>query len=221
MPFKLTSLAAASAFIALAAGSAQAGGFTAEQAAAGETAFQANCAQCHGKQLEGPDAPALVGPDVMQNWATAQGLFDFIHVAMPPTAPGQLGDETYINIIAYIMKFNGAQPGDKPLTTDPEVLASVSLPAETAAGASSMASAQLDAGGAPAAPAANAPAANAPAAAEAAPQVPQAYTWGKQLPGSPAPADQKAADAAPAAPTVPQAYTWGKQLPTVQGAATK
>ena len=44
-------------------------------------------AQGHARQLEGPDAPALVGQDVMQNWATAGGLFDYIHVAMPPSIP--------------------------------------------------------------------------------------------------------------------------------------
>lgn len=213
MYLKLMSLVGAGAFVALAAGSAHAGGFTAEQAAAGETAFNSNCAQCHGRQLEGPDAPGLAGQDVMQNWATAGGLFDFIHVAMPPTAPGQLGDETYLNIIAYIMKFNGAQPGDKPLTTDPDLLASISLPAETAAGAASIAAAQADAGGAPAA------AAEAPAADVAAP-VPQAFTWGKQLPGGPAPEEQKGASATPAAaPAIPQAFTWGKDLPTVEGAS--
>jgi len=212
VPLKLSLLAAGTAVAVLAASAAQAGGFTADQATAGETAFNSNCAQCHGRQLEGPDAPALAGQDVMQNWATAGGLFDFIHVAMPPSAPGQLGDETYLNIIAYIMKFNGAEPGDQPLTTDPALLASISLPAETAAGAASMAAAQLDAGGAAAA---------APAA-QPAPTVPQAYTWGKQLPGGPAPGDQAAAAATPAAPTVPQAYTWGKTLPTVEAApATK
>ncbi|MDC9823335.1 cytochrome c [Devosia sp. ZB163] len=206
MPLKSISLAFATAFVALAGSSAQAGGFTAEQAAAGETAYNANCAQCHGRQLEGTEAPALVGPDVMQNWDTAAGLFDFIRVAMPPSAPGQLGDETYLNIVAYIMKFNGAEPGDKPLTNDPALLASISLPAETAAGASSAAAA--------------APAEATPEAAEAAPAVPQAFTWGKQLPGGPAPGAQGAA-ATPAAPTVPQAFTWGKQLPTVQPATTK
>lgn len=213
MYLKLISLVGATAFAALVAGAAQAGGFTAEQAAAGETAFNSNCAQCHGRQLEGPDAPALAGPDVMENWATAGGLFDFIHVAMPPTAPGQLGDETYLNIIAYIMKFNGAAPGDTPLTTDANLLASISLPAETAAGAASMAAAQADAGGAPAAPAADAP------AADVAAPVPQAFTWGKQLPGGPAPAEQKGASATPAAPAIPQAFTWGKQLPAVDGAS--
>ena len=82
-------------------------------------------------------------------------------------------------------------------------LAAISLPEETKAGATA------------AAPATEA----APAAttAEAAPAVPQAFTWGKQLPGGPAPG----AAAAPAAttPAVPQAYTWGKTLPTVAAPA--
>ena len=213
MPLKPLSLAAVTVLATMAVAPAQAGGFTADQASAGETAFQTNCAQCHGRQLEGPDAPALVGQDVMQNWATAGGLFDFIHVAMPPSAPGQLGDETYLNIIAYIMKFNGAEPGDTPLTTDPAALAAVSLPAETAAGAASMAAAQADAGGAPATPAADA------AATTEAPAVPQAFTWGKQLPGGPSPDEQSGAAPAATTPSVPQAFTWGKQLPTVAGAA--
>jgi len=176
-----------------------AAGFTDEQAAAGQTAYNSNCAQCHGRQLEGPDAPGLSGSDVMQNWDTAGGIYDFISVAMPPSAPGQLGEETYLNIVAYIMQFNGASAGDAPLTTD--TMASVSLAAETAAGAASMAAAALDAGGA------------AATATPAATDVPQAFTWGKQLPGGLAP-DQMA-PAAAAAPGVPQAFTWGKTLPSV------
>lgn len=190
-------------------GAAQAGGFTAEQAEAGEQAYNTNCARCHGSQLEGVEAPGLAGHDVMQNWDTAGGLYDFISVAMPPSAPGQLGSETYVNIVAYIMKFNGAQPGDTPLTDDPDQLYSVSLAEETAAGAASQASAALDAGGAPAAAGAG-PEAEQPAATD----VPQAYTWGKELPGAtPAPAQSTPA-ATPAEPSVPQAYTWGKDLPT-------
>lgn len=207
MPLKITPLAVVAAIAgAVAAGPAFAAGFTAEQAAAGETAYNSNCAQCHGKQLEGPDAPGLAGPDVMQNWATAGGLFDFIHVAMPPSAPGQLGDETYLNIIAYIMKFNGAEPGDEPLTADADKLAAISLPAETAAGA---------AAATPATPAAPA---DTTAAAAAAPAVPQAFTWGKQLPGGPAPG-AATAPAAATTPAIPQAFTWGKTLPTVAAPA--
>lgn len=179
---------------------AYAGSFTAEQAEAGQRAYNSNCAQCHGRQLEGPDAPGLAGQDVMGNWDTAGGLYDFISVAMPPSAPGLLGEETYVNIVAYIMEFNGAVPGDTPLTTDRDYV--VSLVAETSAGAASQAAAAMDAGGAAA------PDAAAPAAEQTA--VPQAYTWGTQLPGG---AAQPAAPAA-TTPSVPQAYTWGQDLPT-------
>lgn len=206
MPFKLKRIAAPLAIAtlvcgALSSGSAMAGNFTAEQATAGKTAYDSNCSQCHGRNLEGNEAPGLAGPDVMQNWDTAGGLYDFISVAMPPSAPGQLGEETYVNIIAYIMQFNGASPDDTALTSDRDY--AVSLPGETAAGAASIAAAALDAGGGAAA-----------APTEAAIAVPQAFTWGKQLPGGPAPAEQAAAPA-PAASTVPQAFTWGQKLPTV------
>jgi len=215
VPFTFKRITAPIAFLTLVSGvlstgSAMAGNFTAEQAAAGQTAYNSNCAQCHGRQLEGPEAPGLAGADVMQNWDTAGGLFDFISVAMPPSAPGQLGEETYVNIIAYIMQFNGATPDDTALTSDRDY--AVSLSAETAAGAASIAAAALDAGGA-AAPAADAAATAAPA--EAVVEVPQAYTWGKQLPGSAAPTEAAATPAAPAEPTIPQAFTWGKTLPTV------
>jgi len=175
---------------ALQVSSASAQGFTAEQATAGKGLYESNCAQCHGFQLEGPDAPALSGIDVMANWATAGGLYDFISVAMPPSAPGQLGDDAYVNIIAYIMSFNGAEPGDEPLTAEPDVLSAVELPRVSAADQASMAAAALDAGG---------------GAAGGDTAVPQAFTWGKQLPGGPAPAE--------AAPSVPQAFTWGQDLP--------
>ena len=145
--------------------SANAAGFTAEQAAAGETAYQSNCSQCHGVKLEGPEAPGLFGQDVMGNWDTAGGLFDFISVAMPPAAPGQLGDETYLNIVAYVMTQNGAKAGTEALTKD--TMAAVSLVAETKEGAAALEAAT---------------AAEAGADAEVKIEVPQAYTWGKELP---------------------------------------
>ena len=186
-------------------GAAYAAGFTAEQATAGKTAYDSNCAPCHGLKLVGPEAPGLVGMDVMQNWDSAAGLYDFISVAMPPSAPGMLGEDTYLNIVSYIMSFNGAQPGDTPMTADPDLLAAISLPAETSAGAAATAAAT--------------PAATAATDAAAAgglnptPPVNQAFTFGKELPGGAAPA--AAAPAAPAASGVPQAFTFGKQLPTV------
>lgn len=169
---------------------ASAAGFTEEQAIAGKKAYDSNCAQCHGFKLEGPDAPGLVGKDIMANWDTAGGLYDFISVAMPPVAPGKLGEEAYLNIVSYIMSYNGAQPGDEPMVYDEDKLAAISLVDETAAG-----------------PAGDAIADAAPSGDT---NVPQAFTWGTQLPGGPEPV----AKTAPAGSSVPQAFTWGKELPT-------
>jgi mono/diheme cytochrome c family protein len=194
VPMGYKRVASAAAMMLLLAGSANAAGFTAEQAAAGKIAYDGNCGRCHGMNLEGVEAPGLAGPDVMQNWDTAEGLYDFISVAMPPAAPGQLGEDTYVNIVSYIMSFNGAQPGDKAMTSDPTLLASISLPAETAAGA-------------PVAP----PNVETDVTPSASTAVPQAFTYGKPLPGGTAPS----AGAAAAAPKgVPQAFTFGKTLPS-------
>lgn len=167
---------------------AQAQVFTEAQADAGQKEYDGQCAMCHGAELLGPDAPALKGLEVMHNFDTAAGMYGYISAAMPPQAPGLLGEETYVNIMAYILKVNGAQPGDTALTAAPDVLNGIKL-AEVTSTAS-------------AAPAADA----AATSTEAAPAVPQAYTWGKTLPSIlPEPAE---------AAGVPQAFTWGKTLPT-------
>lgn len=169
---------------------AQAQVFTQAQADQGEKDYGGQCAMCHGAELLGPNAPALVGLEVMHNFSTAAGLFDYIAVAMPPQAPGLLDEEVYVNILAYILEANGAQAGDTPLTAEAATLASIDLAAVTSVAA---------------------PAAETPSAEDATPAttVPQAYTWGQQLPSIlPAP------EAAPAAPGVPQAITWGRTLPT-------
>jgi mono/diheme cytochrome c family protein len=162
--------------------------FTEAQAAAGQKDYDGQCAMCHGVELLGPDAPALIGKEVMHNFDTAAGFYDYISVAMPPQAPGLLEQETYVNILAYILKANGAQPGDKALDADPANLASIKLAAITEVAAPAGEAAEADA---------------APATV-----VPQAYTWGKELPSIlPAPAPT-----GPAA--VPQAFTFGKTLPS-------
>lgn len=167
---------------------AQEGVYTADQAAMGKQQYNANCAACHGSNLEGIDAPALSGLDFLGNWATAANIHGYFSVAMPPTAPGQLGDEAYVNILAYIMSFNGIPAGETELTSDPDELASINLVALAQQPAS----------------AAEAPTEEAPSA-----DVPQAFTFGKPLPGY----DPPAATASSSAPSVPQAFTFGKDLP--------
>ncbi len=111
---------AASALLLSAAGQQPpvAGTFSAEQAAAGQTAFQKDCAFCHGADLAGgPSAPPLTGRAFREGWSPrpTRNLIEAIRT-MPPTSPGVLGDEAHISIAAYILSANGIAPGLEPLT---------------------------------------------------------------------------------------------------------
>jgi len=93
-----------------------AGPFTADQAAAGRTAFQANCAGCHGADLMG--IPPLAGPSFVGSWGTrtTRDLFGLVQNTMPTDRPGALPADTYVNIVAFILQSNGRTPGSQPLT---------------------------------------------------------------------------------------------------------
>src|ERR1035438_6986076 len=97
------------------------------QADAGRTAYQANCASCHGADLGGRnDAAQLAGSLFMGSFGgrTTSDLVGFMRGAMPPGNPGALGDNTYLNIAAFILDSNGARPGTQELT----VATSVGIP---------------------------------------------------------------------------------------------
>src|SRR5271168_2043458 len=101
-----------------------AGIYTAAQATAGRAAFQANCASCHGADLTGLNsASALAGGLFMSSWGdrTPKDLIAFLEGAMPPGNPGSLGEQAYINVAAFILDFNGARPGNQPLTAASKV----------------------------------------------------------------------------------------------------
>ena len=90
------------------------GPYTAAQADAGRTAYQANCAGCHGPDLGGRnDAAQLAGSLFMGSWGgrTTSDLLGFMQGSMPPGNPGGLGEATYLNIAAFILDSNGARPG--------------------------------------------------------------------------------------------------------------
>src|SRR5688572_11562691 len=80
----------------------------AQQAETGRTLYQANCAACHGEQLQGTIAGALAGPAFLGKWgagsATAADLYKYIHEQMPPGNGGSLSDAEYTAILAFIMR---------------------------------------------------------------------------------------------------------------------
>lgn len=173
---------------------AAAAAFTGEQAEAGKTAYEAQCASCHGFRAEGGEAPALSGVDVMGNFATGAGLYTFFSQSMPPQAPGLLSEETYLDILARLLVLNGAEADGRALTADHDALEAVSLAGlgvNTAAALAAAADADAPGMGV---------------------NVPQAFTWGQPLPMVDGGTTEIAPSVAVAA-DVPQAFTFGKPLP--------
>ena len=119
--FWLTTAAVACAcgVVALAQQPAPAPVFTAQQAAAGRTAYETNCASCHQVDLGGSnEAPQLAGASFIGQWGerSVSDLAAYITKAMPPDNPGGAGQPANTNIVAYILQANGAVPGTQPLT---------------------------------------------------------------------------------------------------------
>jgi alcohol dehydrogenase (cytochrome c) len=109
------------------------GPFTAEQSSAGKAAYEANCAACHGSDLMG--APPLAGEGFIGGWRTrnTRDLYELTRTTMPADNPNGLSETTYVNIVAYILQFNGIAAGTTPLTPTTEVTIGSPAPAAVAA----------------------------------------------------------------------------------------
>lgn len=101
------------------------GAFTAAQAARGGTAYQTACASCHGASLQGiGEASPLTGPGFMAGWRDRpiQALVDYVQTRMPPLAPGSLGAQGNVDVVAYLLQANGAQTGSETLTATANIV---------------------------------------------------------------------------------------------------
>ena len=96
------------------------GVFTAAQAERGRAAYALHCSSCHQNDLQGGAGPALQGLQFIDNWRedSLQSLFTFIQTRMPLRARGTLGEETYLDILTYILSMNSFPAGSKELTHD-------------------------------------------------------------------------------------------------------
>jgi mono/diheme cytochrome c family protein len=105
--------------------------FTAAQADRGYADYAHNCLDCHGSNLDNGEfgGPPLKGASFLRHWDAANvgALFGFMKAKMPPDRPGQLNDETYADIIAYILGENGYRPGDKELPAEMNAQQAMSL----------------------------------------------------------------------------------------------
>ncbi len=92
--------------------------FTELQATHGQAAYMESCAACHGPHLDdGQFAPPVKGAPFKAHWhdQSPEALRSLIVKRMPPASPGSLGNRTYIDIEAYLLRENGDQPGTTEL----------------------------------------------------------------------------------------------------------
>jgi len=102
----------------------------AEQVTLGQTLYGEKCAGCHGSSGQGtPKAPKVVGlkegalpldpPATAQyrktQFKTVMDIAAFVVKAMPPNEAGTLTEEQYFAILAFDLKANGIDLGDKKL----------------------------------------------------------------------------------------------------------
>ena len=90
-----------------------------DQAALGADKFAANCAACHGVNLEGTTlGPLLSGRPFLQRWGdrTPSLLFNNIKANMPPGGNEGISDADYLSITAHILDTNGVDAITAALT---------------------------------------------------------------------------------------------------------
>jgi mono/diheme cytochrome c family protein len=96
------------------------GVYTDAQAARGAAVYDTACAGCHRADLSGNTGPALREQRFAKEFAgkDLKALFAKTATTMPRGAPGSLGDNVYLDIVAHMLKENGFPPGSRELTAD-------------------------------------------------------------------------------------------------------
>ena len=100
------------------------GVFTDVQAERGRGFFAEHCASCHGGDLRGGEAKALVETRFWRDWqeTTVDYLFTQISKNMPFSEDGSLAGTlpraVYVDIVAHILKSNGFPAGQRELTAE-------------------------------------------------------------------------------------------------------
>ena len=151
------------------------GSYTGAQAARGAQLADKYCGSCHDPRRGGTATP-LSGERFLQKWGgggrTADDLFYIARTLMPFGAPNSLAPQEYADIVAYILRENGAPAGSAELRPERGALAQIRFPPAGAGGSAAQ-----------------------PAAASATPAFAAAPPAGSSLPGGPTQAELDRADA--------------------------
>ena len=105
------------------------GAYSPVQADRGRAIVQTHCSACHGADLTGVEAPALVGDSFMLKWESRnlEMLFGKIRDTMPAGAITSITDDDKIDVIAYLMQQNGYPEGAAELPHDADALARIQM----------------------------------------------------------------------------------------------
>lgn len=95
-------------------------GYTQAQAQRGASVYAAQCAVCHGTNLQGGSGPALTGSafrtSINSSFRDAGSLLNFIRTQMPLNAPGSLSQADYLSVTAYVLSRNGIPASNTALS---------------------------------------------------------------------------------------------------------
>jgi mono/diheme cytochrome c family protein len=93
------------------------GVYSKPQAERGQVAYTQECATCHGDDMNGGEAPELVGAAFVGRWKgnSVGALFGYIRKTMPSDNPGHLTAGEYAELTAFLLQSNGFPAGDKDL----------------------------------------------------------------------------------------------------------
>ena len=101
--------------------------FTEEQAIRGQTVYYQHCLQCHGDNMAGVDrAPPLAGPQFGSNWQ-GEPLLALVEriTTMPPDKPNTLSRQESVDVLTYVLWYNGFPLGNEVLGTSQDELTQI------------------------------------------------------------------------------------------------
>ncbi|MDN5205699.1 PQQ-binding-like beta-propeller repeat protein [Fulvivirgaceae bacterium BMA10] len=106
------------------------GVFTDRQVEAGGELYMNACSSCHGKNLRGSESGSpLIGGRFLSKWkdGSAGALFSYTKRTMPLNNPESYDDETYSELLAFILNANGYPAGKNPLSSKKDELDRITL----------------------------------------------------------------------------------------------
>ena len=101
--------------------------FTSRQATRGGGLFRDNCVSCHASS-------EFRGSSFQRRWRNrAVGdIYEFVLYSMPDDNPGGLPEQTYADIVAYMLELNDFPSGDTELPTSMDALMEMIMFADAA-----------------------------------------------------------------------------------------